>query len=114
MQEQRLTVMRFVTFRTPKPKRFKYKPRYYDEDKEALEQRKAALGYEAKVSHREGLRLQMTRKWHKGAETEERSTLSRFISYFFFGTVIIGGVYLIFFTDFVYKLIALFGVRIGQ
>ncbi len=106
--------MRFVTFRTPKPKEFTYKPRYYDEDKEALEQKKAALGLDTKVSHREGLRLQMSRKWHKGAEVEEKSRLSKFISYFFYGAVVIGGVYLIFFTDFVYKLIGLFGLGIGE
>jgi len=106
--------MRIVSFRTPKPKQFNYKPRYYDEDKEALEQRKAALGLKAKVTHQEGLRLQMLRKWHKGADFEEKSRLSKFISYFVYSTVIIGGVYLIFFTDFVYKLIALFGVRLGE
>ncbi|MCF6170336.1 MAG: hypothetical protein L3J31_03535 [Bacteroidales bacterium] len=106
--------MRIVTFKTPRPKRFSYKPRYYDEDKEALEQRKAALGYETKVSHRESLRLQMARKWQKGADVEEKGILSKSISYFFYGAVIVGGVYLIFFTDFVYKLIALFGLRVGQ
>jgi hypothetical protein len=106
--------MRFVTFRTPKPKQFNYKPRYYDEDKEALEQKKAAMGLEAKVSHRESLRLQMSRKWHKGEEIEEKSTLAKVIAYAFYGTVIIGGVYLIFFTDFVYKLIGLFGLGIGE
>lgn len=106
--------MRFVTFRTPKPKQFKYKARYYDEDKEALEQKKAALGYSTKVSHNENLRLQMTRRWHKGEDNEEKSTLSKIIYYAFFGTVIIGGVYVIFFTDFVYKLIALFGIGIGE
>ena len=106
--------MKFVTFRTPKAKGFNYKPRYYDEDKEALEQRKAALGLNTKVSHREGIRLQMSRRWHKGADVEEKSTLSKLISYLFYGTVIIGGVYLIFFTDFVYKLIGLFGLGIGE
>ena len=106
--------MRIVSFRTPKPKQFNYKPRFYDEDKEALEQKKAAMGLNANITHREGLRLQMTRRWHKGGDVEEKSTLFKFISYFFYGTVIIGGVYLIFFTDFVYKLIALFGVKLGE
>ncbi len=107
--------MRFVTFRTPKPKRFSYKPRYYDEDIEALEQRKAALGYNSKVSHREGLRLQIARRWHRGGhDKEEKSTLSKLIYFFFYATIIVGGVYLIFFTDFVYKIIALFGLRVGQ
>lgn len=106
--------MRFVTFRTPKPRQFKYKPRYYDEDKEALEQKKAALGYKAKVSKHENLRLQMSRRWHKNEDIEEKSLLSKIIYYAFFGTIIIGGVYVIFLTDFVYKLIALFGLGIGE
>jgi len=106
--------MRIVSFRTPKPKQFTYKPRYYDEDKEALEQKKAAMGLEAKVSHREGLRLQMSRRWHKGEDVEEKSVLTKAIYYFFYGSVIIGGVYLIFFTDFVYKLIGMFGLGIGE
>jgi len=106
--------MKIVSFRTPKPKEFNYKPRYYDEDKEALEQKKAAMGLEAKVSHREGLRMQMSRRWHKGEDVEEKSILTKIIYYAFYGTVTIGGVYLIFFTDFVYKLIALFGLRIGE
>ena len=106
--------MRIVSINTPKPKQFNYKPRYYDEDKEALEQKKAALGIKAKVSHREGLRLQMSRRWHKGEDFEEKSILAKAISYFFYGSVIIGGVYLIFFTDFVYKLIGMFGLGIGE
>ena len=103
--------MRFVTFRTPKPKQFKYKPRYYDEEKEAIEKRKAELGYDSEVSHHESLRLQMSRRWRKTDNEYKRSGLSRFISYFFVVFIVVGGVYLIFFTDFVEKLIALFGVR---
>ena len=103
--------MRFVTFRTPKPKQFKYKPRYYDEEKEALEKRKAELGYDSEVSHHESLRLQMSKRWRKTDNEYKRSRLSRFISYFFVVFVAVGGVYLIFFTDFVEKLIALFGIR---
>ncbi len=103
--------MRFVTFRTPKPKQFTYKPRYYDEEKEALEKRKAELGYDSKVSHHESLRLQMSKRWRKTDNEYKRSRLSRFISYFFVVFIAVGGVYLIFFTDFVEKLIALFGIR---
>ncbi len=36
--------MKIVFFRTPKPKRFSYPPRYYDEEKEYWEQRKRELG----------------------------------------------------------------------
>lgn len=103
--------MRFVTFRTPKPKQFKYKPRYYNEDIDALEKRKAELGYDSSVSHHESLKLQMSKKWRKSDASYKRSTLSKMITYLFLGFVIVGGIYLIFFTEFVEKLIALFGIR---
>lgn len=103
--------MRFVTFRTPKPKQFKYKPRYYDEDVDALEKRKAELGYASKVSHTESLKLQMSKRWRKSDANYQRSTLSKMITYLFVVFVIVGGIYVIFFTEFVEKLIALFGIR---
>ncbi len=104
--------MRFVTFRTPKPKRFSYKPRYYDEDKEALEKRKAELGYDSSLSHRESLKLQMSKKWKKGGSDDySRSNLSKAISYIFIIAFIVGGIYMIFFTNFIEKLLALFGIR---
>ncbi len=104
--------MRFVTFRTPKPKRFSYKPRYFDEDKEAMEKRKAELGYDSELPHRESLRLQMSKKWKKGGHDDYgRSRLSQFMSYTFILLIIVGGIYLLFFTDFIEKLLALFGIR---
>lgn len=102
--------MKFVSFRTPKPKQFKYIPRFYDPDKEALEQKKAAMGLESTVSHRENLRLQMRRRWHKNNRDEGRSKSSLMVSYAVYAIVIVGGVYLLFFTDFVEKLIAVFGI----
>ncbi|MEE4259251.1 MAG: hypothetical protein V2I62_05790 [Bacteroidales bacterium] len=103
--------MRFVTFRTPKPKQFKYKPRYYDENIDALEKRKAELGFDSSVSHHESLKLQMSKRWRKSDRNYKKSTLSKMITYLFIGFVIVGGIYLIFFTEFVEKLIALFGIR---
>ena len=52
------------------PKKFNYIPRYYDPDKEAWEQKKAELGYDAKLSHEDKFRAEMRRKWH-AKETEE-------------------------------------------
>ena len=36
--------MKIVFFKIPKPKRFNYPPRYYDEEKERREQRRRELG----------------------------------------------------------------------
>jgi hypothetical protein len=103
--------MRFVLFNTPRPRQFKYKPRYYDEEKERLEKRKAQLGLESELSRRETLRAQMHSKWRRNDSGMGASNLTRLIYFAFYALVIIGGVWLIFFTDFVEKLIALFGVR---
>jgi hypothetical protein len=103
--------MRFVLFKTPRPRQFRYKPRYYDEEKERLQRRKAELGLNTELSRRETLRAQMHSKWRRSDSFMGRSNLSRLIYFGFYAVVIIGGVWLIFFTDFVEKLIALFGVR---
>lgn len=102
--------MRLVMFKTPNPKRFTYKPRYYDERKERLEQRKAELGLDSSLSSQEGLRLRMRRKWRSNEGDAGRSRLSKVIFYSFYAFVIFGGVYAIFFTDLVDKVIAMFGV----
>lgn len=103
--------MRFVTFKTPQARRFNYKPRYFNEEKDALERKKAALGLESNITHHEAMRMQFSRRWRKSSGEDKKGPLARGISYFFYGFVIFGGIYLIFFTDFVDKLIALFGIK---
>ena len=102
--------MRFVLFKTPTPRQFKYKPRYYNEEKDRLEKRKAELGLNSELSHRENLRAQMHSRWRRGGSAQGASNLSRLIYFAFYAFVIVGGVYVVFFTDFVNKLVALFGV----
>jgi len=102
--------MKFVFSRTPKAKQFKYHPRFYDPQKEELEQKKAALGLDSTVSHRENLRMQMHRRWHKNNKDDGRSRNSLLMSYSIYAIIILGGMYLLFFTDFIEKLIAAFGV----
>jgi hypothetical protein len=102
--------MKFVTFRTPKAKRFNYNPRFYDPEKEELEQKKAAMGLESTVSHRENLRLQMSRRWHKNKKDVGRSRNSLLISYSIYAIIILGGIYLIFFSNFIETLLTAFGV----
>ena len=103
--------MRITMFKTPKPKRFTYKPRYYDEEKDRLERKKAEMGLDSNVSHQESLRLQMSKRWRKGsAKDVSTSKLTKLIYYSFYTFVIVGAVYVIFFTEFVDKLVALFGV----
>ena len=81
------------------PKKFNYIPRYYDPEKEAWDQKKAELGYDAKLSHEEQFRAQMRRSWSvkkdEESKEEQRTKLIRrivlgvfvaFIFYFIFCT----------------------------
>jgi hypothetical protein len=81
------------------PKKFNYIPRYYDPEKEAWEQKKAELGYDAKLSHEEQFRAQMRRSWsapkNEESKEERRTKMIRrivlgvfvlFIFYFIFCT----------------------------
>ncbi len=102
--------MRFYLFRTPKPKRFSYTPRYYDPEKERLERRKAELGLRSELSHKESLRLRMDKTWKKYDGGSGKNLVARVIYYTFYAFLIFGSIYVIFFTDFVEKLLMLFGV----
>lgn len=106
--------MRFIMFRTPKPKEFKYTPRYYDEKKERLERRKAELGMKSELTERERLRAEISGKWKRRNTNEGASSLTKIVYYLFYAFVIIGGIYVIFFTNSVDKLVALFGVGVSH
>ncbi len=106
--------MRFVIFKTPKPKKFHIVARYHDPELERLRKRRAEMGYEQAVSHDEELRMKMRRRWQgkEGSDEEQLQSFgfSRRISFLVYGTLILGGIYLVFFTDFIDKLLFLFGV----
>lgn len=102
--------MKFTTFKTPKPKVFNYRPRYYDKGKEEREKRKTELGYESEMSRHDSLRMKISMRWHKDQEVEAKP-FSKIIYYTIYATIILGSVYFIFFTDFVNNLVALFGIR---
>jgi len=102
--------MKIVSIKTPKPKSFNYKPRYYDEQKDELEKKKAVLGLQSKLTHNERLKLQMMSRWHKNELDDEKSTLSKVITYLSYAIFIGGTVYFIMFTDVIEKLLRAFGV----
>jgi len=102
--------MRIVSIKTPKAKSFNYKPRYYDQEKEELEKKKSMLGLQSRITHNESLKLQMIKRWHTDNLNEERSTLSKIITYTAYAIFIGGTVYFIMFTDIVEKLLSAFGV----
>ncbi|MBN2639865.1 MAG: hypothetical protein JXR65_12355 [Bacteroidales bacterium] len=100
--------MRFSLFKTPQPKKYNYKPRYYDPKKEEWERRKAELGYDSSLSKEEKLRLQMSR-WKKG-ESDGGNSSARILTYIVYGIMIAGSIYVVLFTNLVENFLALFGV----
>ncbi len=102
--------MRIVSFRTPKPKSFKYTPRYYDPKREELEKRKAALGLDSTLSHNDGLKLRMSKRWKHGSVDNEKSILSRVVTYLIYAIFIGATIYIIMFTDIIEKMLRSFGV----
>jgi hypothetical protein len=101
--------MRLVFFKTPKPKRFNFQPRYFDPKKDEWERRKAELGYDSKLSKEEQLRLRMSSRWTHPVENSPSKT-EQLIRYFIYAAFILGSIYVILFTGLVENFLALFGV----
>ena len=81
------------------PKKFNYIPRYFDPDKEAWEQKKAELGYDAKLSHEEQFRAQMRRSWSvKKEEESSEERRAKFIRRIVFGVFVALVFYFVFCT----------------
>ena len=102
--------MRFTVFRTPKAKKFNFPSRYYDPQKEEWERRKTELGYDSSLSRDERIRLQMSKRWER--ESFGKNNLQRIISYSIYAFVILGGLYVIFFTNLIENFLTLFGVGV--
>ena len=94
--------MKFVFFKSPKPKPFEYKPLYYDPEKEKREQRRKELGLNETNDHRSFFRGELKSKWKRGGETGVRKSRSRTLVYL---AILLLAVYYIFFTDFIQRLV---------
>ncbi len=104
--------MGLVFFRTPKPKSFSYKPRYYDPEKAEWARKKAAHGLKTGLNRSENLHIEIEKRWRTKEKDGSQSGLSKSILYAFYLLLIGGSIYVILFTDFVEKLVALFGVTV--
>ncbi|NQU33346.1 MAG: hypothetical protein HQ521_08945 [Bacteroidetes bacterium] len=102
--------MALTFFKTPRPKSFKFKPRYYDQKKDEFEKRRAVLGIENELSHNEELRHRMSSRWGKNDMEGEKSTLSKVVTYLIYIAFIGLTVYFILFTDIIEKMLTAFGV----
>ena len=54
------------------PKKFNYKPRYFDPEMQEWEEKKAAAGLDSKLSHEEQLRIKMRKSWSAAKEEETK------------------------------------------
>lgn len=90
--------MKLVFFRTPKPRRFHYNPRYFDEERDRLEQRKKELGIKTREGGEADLRTRMSKGWaHMRSHDQNRrkSIQMTFLIYLVIAAMLI---YFIFFV----------------
>ena len=87
--------MQITFFRTPKPKQFNYKPRYYDEEKERQEQRRKELMGDGQ-GNTINIRRQIERRWRK--EDRQNRDKSRRMNVLVYILVAVILIYFIFFV----------------
>jgi hypothetical protein len=88
------------------PKKFNYKPRYFDPEQQEWEEKKAAAGLDSKLTHEEQLRLKMRQSW--SAPKNEESTAeknAKLIRRVVLGVFIVVVVYFIFGTDYFERIV---------
>ena len=88
------------------PKKFNYKPRYYDPEQLAWEEKKAAAGLDSKLTHEEQLRIKMRKSWGaaKGEESKEEQR-AKLIRRILLGVFIVFLFYFVFCTDMMTKIV---------
>ena len=89
------------------PKKFNYKPRYYDPDQEEWERKKAERGIDTNLSHEEQLRLKMRRSWGavKQQETKEEQR-AKLIHRIAWGVLVVFLFYVVFCTPLLQNIIS--------
>lgn len=88
------------------PKKFNYKPRYFDPEQQEWEEKKAAAGLDSKLTHEEQLRLKMRQSW--SAPKNEENTAeknAKLIRRVVLGVFIVVVVYFIFGTDYFERIV---------
>lgn len=98
--------MIFTFFKRPKPRRFNYQPMYYDPVKEEAEERKKAREALESGDYKERMRAEIRRRWHVDRSPVNKN--AQYIRLAFYVIISFMAIYLIFFTDFVNKLVSAF------
>lgn len=98
--------MPLVFFRRPKPRQFNYRPIYYDQEKEEIEERMKEIEAIRSGDPHARLKAEIRRKWQRGNSNEDkRYNYMRYALYF---VVFALSVYLLFFTDFLTRFLTIF------
>ena len=99
--------MKIVFFKRPKPRKFNYKPLYYDPVKEEMEERRKELEGISEGDPRARLKAEIRRKWRRN--DEERPSTNQGIRIIIYLLIIALSVYFIFFTDLIQNMFTIFG-----
>jgi len=89
--------MKIVFFRIPKPRQFNYPPRYYDEVKERMEQRRRELGLTGDGS-KPDFRSKVGTSWKRLRKSDTRRQKKASISVIVYLLIVALLLYFIFFT----------------
>jgi hypothetical protein len=105
--------MKIVFFRRPKPKKFDYRPRYWDPEAEEFEKRKRQLDGdgEDKRTNREiqdDLKQQINQRWRRSHAPEDVGRSNNWMKIFIYALIIFMGIWFIFFTGFINNLVRFF------
>lgn len=98
--------MKIFFFKRPKPRQFNYRPLYYDPDQEEAEERRKIREGLSSSDPKERLRAEFRRRWH--TQPQKRDNTGFVIRIIFYSLITFLSVYLIFFTDFINRLVSLF------
>jgi hypothetical protein len=105
--------MKIVFFKRPKPKKFHYKPRYWDPEHEEFEKRKRELdgaGKDERTTEevKEDLKKQMDTRWRRKHDPEAVGRSNPWMKIFIYVLIIFLGIYFIFFTGFINNFVRFF------
>jgi hypothetical protein len=89
------------------PKKFNYKPRYFDPEMQEWEEKKAAAGLDSKLSHEEQLRIKMRRSWSAAKEEETKEEQrAKLIRRIVLGVFVVFLFYFVFCTPLMNKIVS--------
>lgn len=105
--------MKIVFFKRPKPKKFSYRPRYWDPEQEEFERRKRLLDGDDSTDgdnreRQSDLKHEIDMRWRRRHATDNEGRSNPWMKIFIYALIIFFGIYFIFFTGFINNLVRFF------